>query len=321
MKNSVKSKIFERGLKSLSVAAAFAMLAGNAFSVSADVIYEPQNSFYLKHSSKCSYAGDEMYIANGYNGEVITYSDPTKKKSSTGSIKNGDELYIEYIYTDKNGTCWGMTGNEEWVPMDYLSLPYSVSDFEAAYSERFVNSEDEIFVDMSEYDLAEGAAVYIFDYPGSKDYEYAEVDLTATKENPENGIVYDTSYTDPCGYVWIYTNVWIFYNGDYDYNSGWMCLSSPTASYEELYPEGQTFSGIADDQGPYPALIVPGESISDDTDEDEGSNEKDININDEGSHIPAIAIVAIIIAVIIIVTAVILIVILKNSKKKKREEV
>lgn len=303
----------------LSVTAVAGMLTANVLPVSADVIYIPQNSFYQKHSDDCYSLGNggEEYITNGYGGEVITYSNPTKKNSVVGSISNGEEVYIDYVYTDKNGIEWGMTGNEEWVPMDYLYLPYSVTDFEEACSDEFVTTDDVIFVDMAQRQLIDGNYFYLYEYPGARYGEYAETDLTATEDNPEEGITYNTYYIDPYGYCWIRTNAFCFFNGYYDYNEGWMAIDYPAASYEELYPDGQNFSGVAEAPDEPTVEIIPGGSSNGSTEDNSDGNSDNKNNNANESSVSAIVIVAVIIAVIIIITVVILLIVLKNAKNKK----
>ena len=43
--------------------------------VRADVIWEPEDSFYKKHSEECVYV-NRLYTANGPDGEVILYKSP-----------------------------------------------------------------------------------------------------------------------------------------------------------------------------------------------------------------------------------------------------
>ena len=67
-------------------------------SASADVIFEPENNFYERHSDECSYfdrsclAGADTYLWDAPN---LT--------TEGGKLQKGDSIYISFVYTDNDG--------------------------------------------------------------------------------------------------------------------------------------------------------------------------------------------------------------------------
>ena len=106
----------------------------------ADVIFEPRDSFYEKHSEDMYYA-DKVYIAqetaNGYespedNDVVLTASDGTR-------------LYISHVYTDENGEEWGVY---DW---DTTTCWFRLSDLVPVYDTRdFINDHKHEFTDYND---------------------------------------------------------------------------------------------------------------------------------------------------------------------------
>ena len=62
-------------------------------SARADVIYEPNDSFYSNHWEECEYVC-RTYTANGPNGEVTLYQSPVSAMMVAGSVANGNEVYV-----------------------------------------------------------------------------------------------------------------------------------------------------------------------------------------------------------------------------------
>ncbi len=229
-----KNKIL---FKAIAVLAAFCISFG-AVNVSAlaDVIWEPSDNFYEKHSSECSYR-DRTYKANSpYDDGLKFYESPESDKVNA-TVENGDYVYVSYVYTDKAGNEWGLSENQGgWAPMDYLANIYDSTEFYKQYRDQMVDERGEI--DIS--GIEDGGTFYVFDYPGDKD----NWETYANDDNPS----YSRTFTDPEGHKWAYM--------DYYYLAeGWVCLDDITATYEELYPNGQSFSGVVEEQGK-PAVIV-----------------------------------------------------------------
>ena len=206
--------------------------------VRADVIFEPEDSFYWDHRGECQYH-DRAYYADGPDNVAEVYRSP-EAASVIERVKNGDTLWISYVYEDKNGISWGYCENYEedwagWVPMDYLLLKYDYICFREEFGDRITTPE--------EYGVlsAEGE-VYLWNYPGSEDSMIYTVD----REYPP---LYEAVFTDDAGRNWGYIGYHMGIRND------WVCLDNPTADYRTLYAEA------APQQVTHPVRQAPAEPI------------------------------------------------------------
>ena len=191
--------------------------------VSADVIVDPQDSFYWEHRGECIRT-ERCYFADGPENVAVVYRSP-ESAAVVERVKNGLELWISYVYEDENGYSWGLCeyyGEEDhwvgWIPMDYLLLKYDSICFREEFAHRIVEKTGVIPVQ-------ETGRVHFWGYPGS-DTLWAYMELTA-HYLPE----YQAVFTDDAGREWGYVN---YYAGMRDV---WVCLSNPTADYPTLYAE------------------------------------------------------------------------------------
>ena len=191
--------------------------------VSADVLFEPQDSFYWEHRGECQYH-NRSYYADGIDNVAVVYRSP-ESPAVAERVKNGLELWISYTYEDENDVVWGYCENYEeswsgWIPMDYLLLKYDSICFREEFAHRIVEKTGVIPVQ-------ETGRVHFWGYPGS-DTLWAYMELTA-HYLPE----YQAVFTDDAGREWGYVN---YYAGMRDV---WVCLSNPTADYPTLYAEAE----------------------------------------------------------------------------------
>ena len=206
--------------------------------VRADVIFEPQDSFYWDHRGECQYHS-RTYFADGPENVAVVYRSP-ESSAVVERVKNGDELWISYIYEAENGISWGYCENYEenwtgWVPMDYLLLKYDDICFQEEFGERITTAD--------EYGVlnAEGE-VYLWNYPGSED----SVIYTVDGEYPPE---YEEIFTDDAGRNWGYIGYHI------GIRNVWVCLDAPGADYRTLYAEA------APQQVTHPVRQAPAEPI------------------------------------------------------------
>ena len=189
--------------------------------VRADVIWEPQNLFYEKHSNKCEYV-DREFMANGPNGEVIVYKSP-EDETKVATMKNGETTWVTWTYTDSDGIVWGYPNrfSDGWVPMDYLQVVYDYISFEEEHGSEFV--EESGFVD----EFYMKRSIYLWNYPGST--VFSEIDMTGDWADwlPE----YNTTYVDEAGRKWGFCG---YYYGSRNF---WVCLDATDADFIELYGE------------------------------------------------------------------------------------
>lgn len=209
--------------------------------VSADVIFEPENSFYWEHRGECQYHS-RSYYANGPENVAEVYRSP-ESAAVVERVKNGDILWISYIYEDENDITWGYTENYEenwsgWVPMDYLLLKYDSISFQEEFSDRITAEEGTLEVS--------GAEVRFWNYPGSEDATAFAVEGDYLPE-------YYETFTDDAGRRW----------GHIGYHMGirdvWVCLDAPTEDYPTLYAEHapQQVTHPVKDQTDTPIEIKP----------------------------------------------------------------
>lgn len=191
--------------------------------VSADVIYEPEDTFYWDHRGECQ-PHDRGYYAAGPDNVAVVYRSPVSS-AVVERVKNGDTLWISYTYEDENGILWGYTEHYEdhridwsgWVPMDYLLLRYDHICFDEEFADRLGYEEGRL-------EGFAGQTIHAWSYPGS------EGSYTITVEE-SYGPSYGTVFTDDAGRKW---GCCPYYFG---YRSFWICLDDPTADYRTLYAE------------------------------------------------------------------------------------
>ena len=205
--------------RTISLILALVFLLALAPAVVADVIIEPSDTFYARHREECQH-WQRGYLACGPGDSVTVYRSP-ESAAVAERVKNGDILWISYIYTDENGIGWGYTENYEenwsgWVPMDYLLLKYDSLSFQEEFATRITEEEGTLEVS--------GAEVRFWNYPGSEDATAFAVEGDYLPE-------YYETFTDDAGRRW----------GHIGYHMGirdvWVCLDAPTEDYPTLYAE------------------------------------------------------------------------------------
>ena len=211
--------------------------------VRADVILEPRDSFFWDHRGECQYHS-RTYFADGPDNVAEIYRSP-ESAAVVERVKNGEEIWISYIYEAENGISWGYCENYEenwagWVPMDYLLLKYDYICFREEFGDR-ITTPDEYGV------LSAEGEVYLWNYPGSEDSMTYTVEVDYAPE-------YEEVFTDDAGRSW----------GFIGYHMGlrnvWVCLDDPTADYRTLYADAapQIVSHPVKDSTAAPIEIRPG---------------------------------------------------------------
>ncbi|MCQ4744174.1 hypothetical protein [Blautia producta] len=183
--------------------------------VSADLIFEPQNAFYKLHANKCEYV-NHTYTVNGYGGKTELYKSPLSDKVMA-VMKNNEEHYISYVYTDEKGNKWGLVEDSEnkegWVTMVYMFTHYCGDSFLEEYKSQIKKEEGSIDIDS-------GEKIYYFAYPGSGDpFNVNNVKMEGHSLN------YDRVFTDEEGLKWAYVNY--YYQG---WHTFWICMDDPSNS-------------------------------------------------------------------------------------------
>lgn len=261
----------------------------SAFSVKADLIWEPMgDAFYYEHASECEYT-NRTYTTNGPEGKVIVYVSPEDATEVT-ALENERKVHIYYIYTDEKGGVWGNCDFSDacgWIPMDYMEVVYDWISFEEDYGAVIENREGRL---SEEY---VGETIYIWDYPGcpeGSEYSMQYLDMPA----------YDSVYMDEEGRRWGKIGYY------YGWRDCWICLDAPTASFEELFPEGSFIQGKSE-------VMETEEGIAG-TDASE-TEERDVKRIVPASNNQMVMLVVGIVAAVVVITGVLLMVWKHHSQK------
>lgn len=200
----------------------------------ADVIWEPRDSFYEKHSEDCVYLG-RYYTASGKNGVVDVMKEPGSK-TIVATINNGNVFYVSFTYADKDGAEWGVaelnpdgSGNlaetdystavTGWIRMTDLTVVYDNISFTEDYGAEF----EPYTGDYSEF--KNGGPVVFWTYPGS-----GVVALEEEEFNYDAFFEISQTYTDEENRLWGYVG---YYYGARDV---WVCISDPSGAGIEKAP-------------------------------------------------------------------------------------
>lgn len=203
----------------ISLVLALVFILALSPAVRADVIFEPEDSFFWDHRGECQYH-DRAYYAEGPDNVAVVYRSPDSS-AVVERVKNGDVLWISYVYEDENGISWGYCENFQedwsgWVPMDYLLLRYDYISFQEEFADRITEETGTV--------PASDAEVRFWDYPGSDN-------ANALAAEPDYPPEYHQVFVDDAGRKW----------GSVGYHMGicnvWVCLDDPAADYRTLYAE------------------------------------------------------------------------------------
>ena len=198
-------------------AAFVCIFALSAASVKADLIMEPTNSFYSRHREECTY----LNRAATASDDTVFWSTPDSLFRKDGPDA-GEMVYISFVYTDDDGIQWGLApGEDQWVLMSDLLLPYTSDEFMADH-------EAEIY-EGTPFSIPAGTEAVQWSYPESGN----AVDEAMRFSDP---LELTTFFDDPDGRLWGYT---YYYCGTRDI---WVCLSDmnnteiPQREVHEMHP-------------------------------------------------------------------------------------
>lgn len=203
--------------KLLTLLLALTGLLALAAPARADVLWEPNNTFFEWHRGDCT-TEERSYYANGAEGFVTLWNAPDGG-TVEGQFENGTALYIYWVYKD-----WGYvsTDPEGWVPLADLQVIYDEVSFAEEYAERITDYNGE-FADYA----GNAAIVNFYTYPGAPEvqrtYEYTRwPELWSNLAGSADGKSYIRSiFVDEDG------RTWGFVGYMYGHLNAWFCLDEP----------------------------------------------------------------------------------------------
>ena len=203
-----RSRLFAALLAALLVFAA-------ALPAFADLIVEPQGSFYEEHADECTHT-DTCYYVPKSGGGVALYNKPNGR--TTGALPTMAFTGTEWFYTDEDGMIWGYNDHTNpefagWFKLLSVWRLYDSHDFEAEHA-------SELFDRDGAGEGVESAVFYMYPQGPLLSDPAEERDLT----NAEF-VQLGRCYTDDRGRTWCEISYC------YGQERGWICLDSPVNTY------------------------------------------------------------------------------------------
>ena len=197
---------------------ALALLLSLAAPARADVLWEPNNSFYERHADECQYLGRRFY-ANGAEG-FITLWDAPGGYLVKGQFSNGFILWVYYQFEDwVYAVVWGDEGEiSGWAPIEDFALEYDHLSFAEEYA-------DAIYPYCGQFADYDGDAeeIVFYEYPGapvSKDVRKAAWGLDELIGRGGDSYI-QSVFVDEAGLTWGFVGYL------YGRINGWFCLDEP----------------------------------------------------------------------------------------------
>ena len=188
----------------------------------ADVLWEPEDSFYQKHAEACQLLQRNFYT-NGPEGYVNFYRSP-ENSTVTGQMENGTKLYVYWRYED-----WGYVEEEGWVSLGDLQLIYDYLSFEEEYGGQFQPYDPETYGPLLEE--WEGDTLVLWPYPGAEQATYVWQDAADPMEQlKEYGFA--QIFVDEEGLTWGFC-AYLYGNRNF-----WVCLDAPAGRDDPAVQEG-----------------------------------------------------------------------------------
>ena len=193
-----------------------------AVPAAADVIWEPEDSFYQKHAEECQLLQRSFY-ANGAAGYVNFYTSPGSG-IVTDQMENGNRVSIYWQYED-----WGYVEEEGWVSLGDLLLIYDYLSFEEEYGGQFQPYDPETYGPLLEE--WEGDTLVLWPYPGAEQASYVWQDAAdGMEELKEYG--FSSIFVDEAGLTWGFC-AYLYGNRNF-----WVCLDAPAGRDDPAAQEG-----------------------------------------------------------------------------------
>lgn len=207
----------------------------------ADVIWEPEDSFYNAHREEMTYVNRQYQLA-GHGGSVTLCDKPEGAARKT--LDNGQSVTVQFTWPGEIDwgyvVYFGQDGFEGWVPMDDLSLIYDSQSFAEDHGAEIVTGGP-VPVEFTQ--------AVLYAYPGGPSGGVLEED----RDYQSFSQVFTQTYTDGSGLRWGYVG---YYMG---HRESWVCLDDPM---NENLDTGVVEPGASVSQQRGAPAYVPGPSAS-----------------------------------------------------------
>ncbi len=168
--------------------------------VFADVLIEPDDSFYRWHADEC-YSLNKYYTAKE---GVPVYQSPNSWLQ-LDQAEAGSTFLIEWVYTADNGDEWGLCESQKvsfWIAMNHLSPLYSHDEFIQEHA-------SELMDQTITFNPTKSGYLILYEYPGSTWIS----DVLNTEWISEDSFTVHTVYFDDNGNQWGYMPYYMQHNG------------------------------------------------------------------------------------------------------------
>ena len=227
---------------------ALTLLAALTVPALADVIWEPENSFFQTHRAECDYVYDHRYEAQA-NAAVC--ADPSRQ-NAVGTVPAGETRFFDWLWTDAAGALWGYSEQDGgWLRLSDFRRLYTESVFYAEHADAIVDEEGAL-------PLSTERAFCSYTFPGSGTTTGARFGGPDSAGLDDPTFRYQKTYTDEAGRKWGLAS----FSGRYHI---WVCLTDPLD--DALPATAPKYAGEAAQTPPAPAPVEPAEPTTEPTTE------------------------------------------------------
>ncbi len=227
--------------KLLALAAVMTAAIALTLPVSADLIWEPENSFYEKHREECEYIG-RTYEFRGYEGSVPVFDAPEGKH--IGTVENGGTSNVQFLWQGEQA--WGyveQVAAAGWVPMDDMSVVYDSQQFMEDHAAQ-IQTVEPVGVEVDK--------IVLYAYPNGPQ----RMILEEYEDYQPFEDMFTTLYTDENGLRWGYVGYYMGRVG------AWACLNDPmnenlSTAVVETQPSAAQLRGTPSVTESGNALLLP----------------------------------------------------------------
>ncbi|MCM1193402.1 MAG: hypothetical protein NC123_11185 [Butyrivibrio sp.] len=212
--------------------------------VHADVLIEPDDSFWKAHQNDCEYLY-RTYTVNGADGYAIVWESPVSTRQKE-VLANGESVWSNWHYTDEKGEIWCAVMTGEMTGQGYEKVEGWIRTSDCLVNPDYISFREAHEQEFTEYDPAYDRAlegletVVLWSYPCSGIVKADSMDAEGLRNRQ-----FDTCWRDSRG------RMWAFVGYCYGVRNTWICLDDPAN------PNLEADTGADKDVIPQDAVIYP----------------------------------------------------------------